>query len=135
MICTRLSWSNDIIFRLRIKQLLASILPPQIIHRRYFLEVFGWLHWTNMKECHSNSHCAVSLPQLTLRTQLNSVLGACAISLQTTCNRRRIFDILDICPWDLCGQTPPIISALHFATLVHVLLPLDFLKYVEAFQR
>ena len=84
MVWTHLIWSNVIIFILSIKQQLAQRIPLLKLHiAAISLVDSGGLHWTIIKGCCNNTHCTVTLPHLTLCTQLNTVLTAGAFCPQT----------------------------------------------------
>jgi len=84
MVWTHLTWGNVVFLRLSIKQLLDQHIPLLKLYiAAISVGACGWLHCTIIKGCHNNTHCTVSLPHLTLRTQLNTVLRTGALCPQT----------------------------------------------------
>ena len=90
-----LIWSNVIILGMSIKQLVTQHIPFLNIYiAAISLGACVWLRWTFIKGYCNNTHCAFSLPHLTLRTQLNTVLAA-----GVSCSQTAITDVEYLTFW------------------------------------
>jgi len=88
-------------WRLSIEQLLAQHITA------FCLGACGWLHRTLTKGCHNNTHWPVSLPHLSLRTQLNTLLAAGLFLYKLQTNGENIWHLTAFCLCKSCGHTPP----------------------------
>ena len=88
MVWTHLTWSNVIILRLSIKQLLYQNIPLLELYIAPSLRSLRLASLNLYTGRHSNAHCAVPLPQLAFRKKVNTVLGA-----DTFCPQTAITDV------------------------------------------